>query len=104
MIYLLTPHIRDKNPAKNGIITSLLRPLFKFIRFLKYPNKWCFPHLLQFVRRISSNWQYIHVHFTASDPLEKSWGRKLEVAQFSPDQEPLGRNTGISILEHITTV
>ena len=49
-------------------------------------------------------WQYIHVHFTASDPLEKSWGRKLEVAQFSPDQEPLGRNTGISILEHITTV
>ena len=51
----------------------------KFIRFLKYPKKWRFPHLRHFVES-----PCIHVHLIALDPLENSLGMKLEAARLSP--------------------
>ena len=42
-------------------------------------QKWCFPYLRQFVE-----WKHIHVHLTASYPLEKISGRKLDVGQLYP--------------------
>ena len=57
------------------------------IRFLKYLQKWRFPHLRQFLE-----WQRIHIHKSASDPLEKIYGN-LDVTRLSPDEERRGWNT-----------
>ena len=71
--------LKRKNSAKNGTIANFLRSLLKFIRFLKNPKKWRFPHLQHFVEL-----PCIHVHFIALDSLGNSPGRKLEAARLSP--------------------